>query len=294
MAPRFPRRRLSWLLVPILAFTPLLVTAPAARADLVQNVGGGRGTIDWSSGTITVTGSGAPPDRGTVASKRLMALRAARVDALRQLGEIVNGVKVDSETTVKDFTVDSDTIHAQMSALIRGAQQSGEPRYLSDGSVEVDLVLPMYGQGNVADVLQPAKPENRSKEHPSTECKLSPTSVTDSYTSVIVDCRGLGGQPAMSPTILDSSGGELYLGKREMGEEFADFVIEHGIVAYAHSDGEARQDGRAGNAPLILRAKRISGKFKADAVLADADAQKLLGAEAQSKLLTNAKVIFIL
>jgi hypothetical protein len=289
MATRIAHRWYAWLLVPAMALTPLVVSLQPARADMVQQVGGGKGSIDWTTGMIKVTGTGAPPDKGTNASKRLMALRAARVDALRQLGEVVNGVKVDSETVVKDFVTESDTIRTQMSALIKGAQQAGEPRYLSDGSVEIDLVLPMFGQGNVADIIQPQKPRT-----PPRETKIEPVEVTEGYTGVIIDCQGLGAQPAMSPSIMDTSGGEIYLGKQDLGEDFADFVIEHGIVSYAKSKDEARKLDRVGGNPLILRASKISGKFKADAVLKDQDAQKLLGAENSSKLLSKAKVVFVL
>ncbi len=297
MATRIARRWYAWLLVPALGLAPLVVSLQPARADLVQAAGGGHGSIDWTTGMIKVTGSGAPPSQGSVASKRLMAMRAARVDALRQLGEIVNGVKVDSETVVKDFVTESDTIKTQMSALVKGAQQVGEARYLSDGAVEIDLVLPMYGQGNMADIIQPQKPKVQPKAYkPPVESKLEPEAETSSetYTGVIVDCQGLGGQPAMSPAIMDSSGGEIYLGKKELSDSFCDFVIEHGIVVYANSKGDANKLERIGNHPLIVRATKISGRFKADAVLDNRSAQKLLSAEASGKILTNAKVAFIL
>jgi hypothetical protein len=51
---------------------------------------------------------------------------------------------------------------------------------------------------------------------------------------------------------------------------------------------------RAGRNPLKVKATRIGGRFRADAVLKDADAQLLVGAEASAKILTNAKVVFIL
>jgi hypothetical protein len=289
MATPIARRWYAWLLLPALVLTPIVVSLQPARADYVQQVGGGKGAIDWTKGTIKCTGTGAPPDKGTVASKRLMALRAAHVDALRQLGEIINGVKVDAETVVKDFVTESDTIRTQMSALVKGARQVGEPRYLSDGSVEIDLVLPMYGQGNVADIIQPQKPKKQPKA-----TNVEPADVTENVTGVIIDCQGLGGQPAMSPSILDSSGGEIYLGRNDLGEDFANFVIEHGIVAYAKSKDEARKIDRVGSSPLMLRATRISGNFKADAVLDNASAQKLLGAEEKGKILSNAKVVFVL
>lgn len=139
----------------LLALTP---AAWAARVDVApegcvtQTVGSG--TINWSNQMLRVTGSGAPPPKGSDAQKRLMAKRAAQTDAYRQLAEVVYGVRVDSETLVRDFVTESDTIKTQVSGLIKGARIVGAERYLSDGSVEVDVEMPVFGSSNsLADAL---------------------------------------------------------------------------------------------------------------------------------------------
>lgn len=289
MARRNAQRWMAALLLPALVAIPAVLSMQPAQAKLVQTVAGGHGQIDWTSGQIKVTGSGTPPGRGTYASKRLMAERAAIVDAYRQLGEIVQGVHVDAETTVREFIVDSDVIQTRMQAFIQGARRVGNPRQLSDGTIEVDMVLNLYGRGNLADIIQPQKPLSKP-----TYSTLDGQPTDEAYTGVIIDLQGRGAQPAMSPSILDSSGGELYLGQQNLSEAFIDFVINEGIVAYANSMGEARQLGRAGKNPLILKAAKATGKFKADAVLDDDAAQKLLGADAKAKLFAGAKVVFVL
>ena len=55
------------------------------------------------------------------------------------MAEAVNGVQVFSETTVRDYVVESDVVRIQVKAVIRGARQIGKTRYLSDGTVEMDL-----------------------------------------------------------------------------------------------------------------------------------------------------------
>lgn len=243
--------------------------------------------IDWSKNVVRVTGSGAPPDRGNQAQKRLMAIRAAKADAFRQLVEIINGVHVNSETVVKDFVTESDIIKTKVEGLIRGAELVGEPKYMSDGSVEVEIQIKLFGRENsVASVI---KPQEQTDNTPDT--KLVPARVDDKYTSVIVDCKGLGVLPAMSPSLIDESGGEVYYGNLPVDP---DFVINEGIVSYASSLTDARNNSRAGNNPLVLKGIKVLGIFKSDVTLNNNDAKKLLGANEASKFLTSSKVIMIL
>jgi hypothetical protein len=81
--------------------------------------------------------------------QRLMAKRAAKVDALRNLLETVYGVRIDSKTTVKDFVTQSDVIKAKLNSVIQGAR---EVDYVErpDGTAEVTVEVTL---GRVEDVL---------------------------------------------------------------------------------------------------------------------------------------------
>jgi hypothetical protein len=113
---------------------------------------------------ITVTGNGAPraigveefaedgrpaPGRslslpaawkGIPAQARLMAKRAAQVDAYRNLSEQVMGLRITSNTYVRDFVAESDEIRTNLNTFLRGAKVV-EFRYLDDLSVEADVRL---------------------------------------------------------------------------------------------------------------------------------------------------------
>ncbi len=54
--------------------------------------------------------------------KRLMAIRAARVDALRDLTEQVHGVRISASTTVRDAVVADDSLNAVVQGTLRGAR----------------------------------------------------------------------------------------------------------------------------------------------------------------------------
>ena len=68
--------------------------APAAAEDgVVQKLA--HGEINWSKKTVTATGSGvANLKDGNVAQARLMAERAAKIDALRNIIETLQGIQV--------------------------------------------------------------------------------------------------------------------------------------------------------------------------------------------------------
>jgi hypothetical protein len=70
------------------------------------------------------------------AQKKLLAKRAAEADAYRKLAECIKGLQITSDTYVRDFVAESDTIRAEMDEFIRGVRL-GDPRYFADGSCEV-------------------------------------------------------------------------------------------------------------------------------------------------------------
>lgn len=95
----------------------------------------------WGPKLLKATGSGIPPP-GSVnpAQARLMALRAAKVDAMRNLAEQVSGVTIVSDTSIRDFVTKHDTIKSRVDSFIKGAWIS-EERELADGTMEVDMEL---------------------------------------------------------------------------------------------------------------------------------------------------------
>lgn len=83
------------------------------------------------------------------AQKRLMARRAAKVDALRNLTETIYGLQIDSQTTVRDFVTQSDLIRSSVSAVIQGAQEI-DYRELPDGTAEVTMEITL---GPIEDIM---------------------------------------------------------------------------------------------------------------------------------------------
>ncbi len=80
---------------------------------------------------------------------KLMARRGAKVDALRNLLEVVYGLRIDSRTTVRDFVTQSDVIRGRLSAAIQGAREV-DYQVQPDGTAEVTVEVTL---GRVQDIL---------------------------------------------------------------------------------------------------------------------------------------------
>lgn len=72
------------------------------------------------------------------AQKRLMAIRSARMAAMRDMAEQIHGLQVDSSTTVIDLMVQNDTFRGVVSGTIRGARTV---RINQTGSETYEVVL---------------------------------------------------------------------------------------------------------------------------------------------------------
>ncbi len=74
----------------------------------------------------TITGMGyasvAAQPAKSVNQRRLMAIRAARLEAMRNLTEQVHGIRINSRTTIIDAIVQNDSLRATVDGLIVGAK----------------------------------------------------------------------------------------------------------------------------------------------------------------------------
>jgi hypothetical protein len=248
---------------------------------------GDKGKINWSEGYIEAVGIGAPPERYIGKPQaRPMALRAAKVDAYRNLLETTKGVRIDSTTVVRDFTVENDTINAAVQGLVRGAKVVNQD-YLSDGTVEVTLRMPMAG--GFAQVIVPKALEKKPEAAPPAP-PAGPAPAGDVFTGMVVDARGLQARPAMAPKILDENGKEVY-GSMNVDKEFA---VQQGMSGYARDLTAAQSNPRVTNNPVSVKGVKSEGPGKSDIVISNADADKIRGAADNMTFLKKCRVMIVL
>ena len=111
------------------------------------------------------------------------------------------------------------------------------------------------------------------------------------YTGLVIDARGLGVLPSMSPKIYDVTGNEVY------GTMIVDpdFVIEQGIAGFAESVETAVEEGIVGGNPMVVRAISLAeDPSRGSVVVRDNDAVRILAANVKSAFFNNYKVAIIM
>ncbi len=265
------------------------------------------GVVDYSMRIITATGIGAiPTNAPNVGMARANAIRAAKLDALRNLVEAVKAVRITSETTVMNNMVSSDVIRTQVEAMVRGARQVGDVKYLSDASVELSMTVPMSG---IMDAVLPASAAvatpgedqppalfpgiagaaNRALA-PAAGASVALAIAGQPITGLIIDTRGLGVKPSMSPRVLTSDGSVIY----GPGNYPRDFAVTQGVVGYHKDIAAAKLDSRVAGNPLTIKGTATQGTLGTDVVVATADARQAAGYAGYAEALSNCRVMFIL
>jgi len=129
----------------------------SAPGDFVEKTE--KGQVNWTDQYVEAEGNSVfDTTRFRIKNQaKLMAQRGAIVDAQRNLLEIVNGVLVEGQTTVKDLAVESDDVKTKVSGLLKGAVQVGKTKY-EDGVATVRLRIPLYADGLAEAVDTTAPP----------------------------------------------------------------------------------------------------------------------------------------
>ncbi len=271
----------------------LVLLIPAAgtcqeEGELLENVG--NGSINWTSGLIRAVGIGAPPENYYGKPEaRPMALRAAKMDAYRNILEVIQGVRIQSSTTVKNFMMADDSISAEVNGMVRGAQVAKQ-EYMSDGTVEVTLEMNL--KGGFAQLVLPE--EIKQVEPIQSNSASSPTpsnqkNAATTYTGLVVDARGLDAKPAMSPRVLDENGQEVY-GAAFVSREYA---VQQGMSGYSKNIDAATENQRVTKNPLIVKAIKTEGPGKTDFIINNTEASNLRGAPENLSFLKQCRVIIV-
>lgn len=253
------------------------------------------GSVNWSTGIIQAKGIGAPPESFYGKPQaRPMAMRAAQLDAYRNLLEITQGVRVNSTTLVKNYVTENDIIMTRVDGLVKGAQVTNT-EYMSDGTVEVTLQMSLNGdlarvvlppEVGSQEPLPPAAPEMMPQEAPAPAPEAPAPAV---YTGLVVDAKGLGAKPAMAPKILDAEGREVY-GSAYVSREYA---VSQGMSGYAKQLESATANQRVTDNPLVVKGVKTEGPGQCDIVIDSADAEMLKSAAENLSFLEKCRVMIV-
>lgn len=274
-------------LLKLLMTFALLITSIYGQMQPVVSNSNGEGNVDWGNRVIVSKGIGAPPPTLPDAAKRPAAIRAAKMMALRNALETVKGMTMNSTTTVENFMTSSDVVTTRVNGFLQGFRQKGRVKYMSDGSVEVTMEIPLDGINGLGSSLLG---DDLGEEPSVKRFDGEKSRKKHVFSGLIIDCRGLGLKPALSPKVYDENGKEVY-GSAYVSKEWA---TKYGIVGYAKTIDGATKIKRAGDTPGAIKAVQIKGENGTDVVISNSDAEDVRSASENLKFLSECRVILVL
>ncbi|MCK6556869.1 LPP20 family lipoprotein [Candidatus Binatia bacterium] len=246
---------------------------------------------------MVVKGEGAAPSDRPLSGgqKRLMALRAAKVIALRELAETLSGVRVAGETCVQDAAAKSDQVKAAVDGVVRGAEVVHESY---DERTEVGTVyvrISLDGPNGLARSLLPKMIEQKAIDIPAAPKFVPPpaapppagATVVD---ALIVDAKGRDFRPALVNRIVAGNGSVLF----EPSKIAPEILAKKGCGDYTDDLGKARAilASHGAKSPLVIQVTSVVRST--DAQISEGDAAAIFTANQKGNFLEAAQVVFVL
>jgi hypothetical protein len=115
--------------------------------DVIEELGN-EASMNWTTKAVRVKGNGfGPEDVKELGRRKILAKRAAEMDAYRNLVEVVKGIQVTSYASVEDMMLESDTIKTQTEEMLKGMKVVAV-NYSNEGSCEVTAEVKIDKNGN--------------------------------------------------------------------------------------------------------------------------------------------------
>ncbi|MBW7956702.1 MAG: LPP20 family lipoprotein [Deltaproteobacteria bacterium] len=261
----------------------LPLEAGSTDAALPEETTGAREA--FIKGVMTVKGEGVAPEGSfSHAQKRLLALRAAKIAAYREITERLDGVAISGETTIFNASASSDQVRTSVQGVITGAEVVREvyDPETGIGTVYLSLRLP-DAFGSFLPVISgtiPPLPEY----HGIAIAQSGPD-------GLIIDARGTGFKPALLNRIV-TAGGEVVYDPSRLSRETAAQGNAPGYTSDLEKAKELLLQKGSTN-PLLVKAGRVS-KFSTDIELDPTEASIVFASNQSGRFLEAARIIFIL
>lgn len=242
-----------------------------------------KGCINWSKGIVQAKGIGTLSKKlHGDANDSSTALEDAKLDACQKIFEVVKGIRIDGTTVVGDYAAENNVIISKIEGIVKNAEVV-KKEYFSDGTVEV--TMEMNFKGGFAQLVLPGEIRPLESIRPMAPVKNS----SSVFTGLVVDARGLGSKPVMSPKILDETGQEVY-GSAFVSREYA---VQQGMSGYSKDLTAAKSNQRVAGNPLTVKGLRIEGNGRSDIVISNSDASRLRSAAEHLSFMRKCRVIIV-
>ena len=251
----------------------------------------------YTQDAILVVGEGVPKKGTTGGQKRLTAITAAKVIAQRRLVELLEGVAIVSETTIKDSELASDVIKTAVTGFIRGTQPVVQDWNASEETALVILKIGMSGPKSFAATMyEKILSEPKIKKELEKPVYVPPADVqppgpaSQAYDGLVIDATDYNFRPALINRIFNARGEVLY----DPAKISQKVLVEQGCGEYTNSvdKGRAALGKRGVRNPLVVKA---SGTVSpSDLQVSDTTAAQIFSANQGNGFMADARVAFVL
>jgi hypothetical protein len=252
------------------------------------------GKINWVDGYISATGEGTATPSGNKAKDQLRAVRAATILAQRALLETVKELRIDSETKVENKMVKEDVINTRIEGTIQGAEiVKQNVRWEGETPIAtVEMRICLSGIGackseksivNALDLDQKSEQTNAPSQRLNDIVVKQETIVQkvqdiayDSsrpVTGIIFNLQGLFFERVILPVVITIGDGNKPFTVYSVKSVEPQVIRTYGVVRYADSVEQARQNPHLGDNVIIVP---VSGITKENMILIGFDAAHLI------------------
>ncbi len=256
---------------------------------IVSPIHAGPALSDWVAGKIIVSeqssvitdNNGNPLDSETggvisIAEAGSRAFERAKDAAFISAVNILKEIRIDNETTLNELVNNDETVRQRFSLFLDSRVKFREVYvdYLTRG---INLEI------KIGDLLQVINYEFPQKEFPLRD----DINISTSYTSLVIDARGLNIKPMLLPVIYNENGLEIY------SKDFISPVeaVKHNAVSYVYNEKDGIKHKKAGKKPYFCVAlKSVNGS----PVISDDDIKRIFSDKKNLDYLRRCRVIFIL
>jgi hypothetical protein len=272
-----------------------------------------KGQVNWVDGYISGIGEGTATPSGNKIKDQLRAVRAATILAQRALLETVKELKIDSETKVQNKMVQEDVINTRIEGTIQGAEiVKQDVRWEGDtpiATVQMRICLGGFGVCksdktiisalNLDQKDEPAHvPQQRLNDIVLKQETVIPKTQDIVYdkskpvTGIIFNLQGLFFERVILPVVITIGDENKPFTVYSVKSVEPDVIRTYGIVRYADSVEQARENSYLGDNVIIIP---VSGITKENMIMIGFDAARIIRETTRhdNDYLRNAKVMIV-
>ena len=270
------------LKIPTLILAAIFSLAGTGRPCAASGVGSL--VLDWKGPTLEITGTAEiiPGESGNIVGWQYEANLAAQKLVSAIFIRAMEIVRVDAYRTAQDVLLEERDRNERIYGYVSGHKKR-KVSY-TDREVTITSVFPLFGRDGFASILVSAGLDTGS--FPKHDVYV----FTKSFSGLVVDARGLGRVPAISPRILDEDHRVVY------SKDYVDPVsfTRHGAVQYTSDPFYRGLEDRVGENPFRLVALADEKTIETDITIGNAESRALIQDDATRAHLAQGRVIIII